>query len=228
MLSVEDSRPIRFLPSISENRMTNSDTLSAARQRIAELEDQLRQVQKGSLDKWQLEKSRAGNIYWDYDSETQAKERPYEGSDNQFVSIFASDNYRQFIADHPELQEYWRSPMYCIDRKPDGYKEVCSNIHRGDYFGCGDTRQVGHIYAKITNIQCSLKPEYRKPSPLKDESVYLSYWIGGDIGGHWHKPTHDDFTATNHFIWLPTIERLIFAGFHRQAGYLAAMHAALS
>ena len=38
-------------------------------ERIAELEEQLRIVQLGRLRNVELEKSRLGNVYWDYDSE---------------------------------------------------------------------------------------------------------------------------------------------------------------
>lgn len=194
-----------------------------AEDRIAELEEQLRLVQLGRLKEVQLEQSRCGNIYWDYDSDKHAKTRPYEGSDRQFVSLFADERYAKFIRDHDELQTYWRSPMYCIDRQPDGYKEVCSNVHRGDLFGCGRTSQVGHVYHKITNIQCSVSREHQKPSPAGEGGNYITYYIGGDIGGHWYHPTHDDFTATRHFLWMPTIERLIFAGFEQQAQELKSI-----
>jgi hypothetical protein len=200
------------------NQLLGGDMNSEAR--IAELEEQLRLVQKNQLEKVQLEKSRLGNVYWDYDSDKEARTRPYEGNDRDFVSVFANEQYAKFIQEHKELQEYWRSPMYCIKRQPDGYKQVCSNIHRGDFFGCGKTSQVGHVYNKITHIQCGLKKEYQKPSPAGQGGNYITYNLGGDIGGHWYNPTHDDFTATGHFLWLPTIERLMFAGFPRQAGEL--------
>jgi hypothetical protein len=191
--------------------------------RIAELEEQLRLVQGNRMKQVELEKSRLGNIYFDYDSDTHAKTRPYEGNDRQFVSMFADERYAKFIKEHDELQQYWRSPMYCINRQPDGYKEVCSNIHRGDFFGCGRTSQVGHIYQKVTHIQCGLKRWHQKPSPAGQGGCYLTYLIGGDIGGHWYNPTHDDFTATEHFLWLPTTERLMLSGFLRQAEELKSI-----
>ena len=193
------------------------------KKRIEELEEQLRLAQTNRLTQVQLEKSRLGNIYWDYDSDLHTKTRPYEGNDRQFVSLFTNERYASFIKQHDELQQYWRSPLYCIERKPDKYKEVCSNIHRGDFFGCGKTSQVGHIYNKITVIQCGLKPEHQKPSPAGQGGNYLAYYIGGDIGGHWYNPTHDDFTATKHFLWLPTPERLLFAGFPQQAANLSSL-----
>lgn len=133
-----------------------------------------------------------------------------------FVSLFANELYADFIRQHGELQKYWHSPMYC-KRQPGGYMEVCSNIHRGDFFGCGNTSQVGHVYNKITTIQRGLDREHQKPSPAGQGGNYLSYYIGGDIGGHWHNPTHDDFISGGYFLWLPTIERLMFSGFFQQA-----------
>lgn len=192
-------------------------------ERIAELEEQLRLVQANRLAQVELEKSRLGNVYWEYDSDTHAKTRPYEGNDRQFVSLFADERYAKFVKDHDELQQYWSSPLYCVKRQPDGYLEVCSNIHRGDFFGCGRTSQVGCVYNKITHIQCGLKREHQKPSPARQGGNYLTYYIGGDIGGHWYNPTHDDFVATGYFLWLPTIERLMFAGFQRQAGELRSI-----
>jgi hypothetical protein len=68
-----------------------------------------------------------------------------------------------------------------------------------------------------------LKRWHQKPSPAGQGGCYLTYLIGGDIGGHWYNPTHDDFTATKHFLWLPTTERLMFSGFLQQAEELKSI-----
>ena len=141
------------------------------------------------------------------------KTRLYEGNDKKFVEVFADPRYATWINNTPQLQTYWSEPMYCLKRKPDGYIQVVSNIHLGDFFGCGKTSQVGLIYSKILHIQCSMPPEKQKPSPDGQGGNYISYSISGDIGGHWYSPLHDDFIKTGHFLWLPTPERLAFAGF---------------
>lgn len=189
-------------------------------EKIAELEAVVRQL---NLDKLQGNlnmTSRHGNSYWNMQSEKHPITRPYDGNDRQFVSVFQHERYVEFVKASPHLQDYWRSPMYLSQRKPDRYLEVCSNIHRGDFFGCGNHKQVGQIYRKIANIQCGLSPEHQKPSPAGPGGIYITYSIGGDIGGHWCEPTHDGFVLTNHFIWLPTPERLRFAGFLVEAEVL--------
>lgn len=190
-------------------------------ERIAELEELVRQLNlekiQGSLD----QRSRYGNLYWDWPTRTEGITRPYAGNDRQFVSMFEDERYVKFVGDHPKLQEYWHSQMYLVKRDPDGYMQVCSNIHRGDFFGCGSHERVGQVYRKIEHIQCGLSPEYQKSSPQGLGGNYLSYSIGGNIGGHWCEPSHDYLTETMHFIWLPTVERLMFSGFAKEAGELS-------
>jgi hypothetical protein len=186
-------------------------------EKIAELEEVIRKLNLDKLQGNQNMTSRHGNTYWNHVSDRHPITRPYDGNDRQFVSVFADVRYADFLKASPHLQDYWRAPMYLVDRKPDGYREACSNIHRGDFFGCGNTKQVGQVYRKITNIQCGLSPEHQKPSPAGPGGIYITYSIGGDIGGHWSEPTHDGFTLTNHFLWLPTPDRLLFAGFPVEA-----------
>jgi hypothetical protein len=73
------------------------------------------------------------------------------------------------------------------------------------------------MYGKITHVQAALDKQYQRPSPAGEGGDYLSYRMGGDIGGHWYEPLHDDFVLTKHFKWLPTVDRLRFAGFKEQA-----------
>lgn len=138
----------------------------------------------------------------------------------QFVNIFSHPAYEAFLKNNPEAQEYWSAPMFLRMRPSDGYNEVCSNIHAGDFFGLGKPSQVGIVYNKITNIQGELDKKYQKNSPAGDGGNYLSYEIGGNIGGHWHSPTHEEFTKDKYFMWLPTPSRLHFAGFRREAAAL--------
>jgi hypothetical protein len=142
------------------------------------------------------------------------------GNQPQFRKVFAHDLYSSYISEHQCLQRYWNSPMFLRKRRSDGYLEVCSNIHIGDFFGCGTTAQVGIVCQKALVLQGTLKPEYQKPSPAGQGGNYLKYDINGDIGGHLRHPTHDDFTKGSYFLWLPTPLRLEFAGFVNQAKVL--------
>jgi hypothetical protein len=142
------------------------------------------------------------------------------GNRPQFFTVFAHPLYSSYVSEHQCLQKHWNSPMFLRERRSDGYSEVCSNIHAGDFFGCGETAQVGIVCRKILMLQGGLNPEHQKPSPAGQGGNYLSYDIDGDIGGHFRHPTHDDFTKASYFLWLPTPLRLEFAGFVDQAKVL--------
>ena len=189
--------------------------------RIEELEDKLRQIKLGDLNARAAKKSYLGNIY--FPNNQTAVCRPYEGNDNCYLMIFKDDRYRAFLDQHPDLQTYWRAPMYLVERQTDGYKLVCTNIQQGDYFGCGTHKQIGIVYRKLTAIQASIAKENRMPSPGNDDAKngnYIKYYIGGDIGGHDTMPDHDRFTTSEHFMWLPTPSRLLFSGYHGLASDL--------
>lgn len=141
----------------------------------------------------------------------------------QFKNIFEHPKYTEFISTYDYLQEYWNAPMYVRIRKQDGYKEVCSNIQIGDFFHCGSTWRMGIVRSKITHIQTSILPINQKYSPVGEGGNYLSYELGGDIGGHWYSQEHDTFVLNKHFIWLPTSDRLVFSGFTQEAENLRSL-----
>jgi hypothetical protein len=107
------------------------------------------------------------------------------------------------------IQEWW------LKRWNDPVHGTMSNIRVGDFFTLGRCNQVGIVTRKT--IICG-------PNPGPE----LQYDIGGDIGGHWYRPRHEEFEngptggGEQYFLFIPSATQLCeLAGITGRATWFA-------
>jgi len=101
----------------------------------------------------------------------------------------------------PAIQEWW------LKRWRDPEVGACSNIRIGDFFTLGKNNQVGIISEKV--IMCYPENHEWKPD---GSGPFFQYTISGDIGGHWHRPSHEEMEHWNggetYFLFIPSATQL--------------------
>ena len=104
--------------------------------------------------------------------------------------------------DYELLQQWWLTRWF------DKEEGACSNIRIGDFFTLGRNNQVGVVYGKV--IMC-----YPKDSPdIPGDGPHFQYDIGGDIGGHWYRPMHENMEkgplggGEQYFLFVPSATQL--------------------